>query len=532
MLQSEIESPTGKSTLVEKIGRALAAGIKPDTDEFFQAIGESAAQNNITPTSHLGLFGPIRDRFSSDVQNLIKRQENAVAIAHGLQAESIKHFNDPRMTDVLKGLGQYREAIPGMPGTPDQMPPPATFNQLGSGSTVTQTRPPLQMPVSMAQGMNSPFEASPFDQQFQRGVPPLQPPSSIPQIGIRPPQGMPPGEALTGTIQPPLPGTPGTPGQPATLFGNAITDPRQLTALQQQRIDPAHASALIANVMHNREVEKNKLADPTTMAKRAVLAQAVEQGDWNEVRRIADTLEKEKADKDDVAKFRESLRLAGVVEGSLDAQAKWKEYVDKQSQHPPAASMKVEVKTGESLAKEIGPMMAESRAAALGSLETVDAATRIGQAIEKGQVTLGPLATMRNKTAQFMQVLGAIGKDTQEQLVNTRNVIRGLAQFAVAARKALKGQGQVSDWEGKLIQRAESGEIDDFTLPELKDFIAVTERLSRRQYTQHQYNLDKMRSREDLKGVAPFYEVPDMPPSVMRGEGQSPSLKPWEKYRK
>src|SRR3990167_1811064 len=254
MLPGEIQSPTGKSTLVEEIGRALAAGIKPDTDEFFQAIGESAAQNNITPTAHLGLFGPIRDRFSSDVQNLIKRQQNAVAIAQGLQVEQMKHLNDPRAVDVLKGLGQFREAVPGTPGTPDQIPAVPNLSLMGgAGTTVAQTRPPLQMPVSMAQGSNSPFESSSFNQQFQRGLPPLQPPSSVPQIGLRPPQGPQPEEALTlsSAMRAPVMGTPGTPAQPAQLDSNAITDPRQLAALRALRIDPAHVSSMVTNFASN-----------------------------------------------------------------------------------------------------------------------------------------------------------------------------------------------------------------------------------------------------------------------------------------
>ena len=166
-------------------------------------------------------------------------------------------------------------------------------------------------------------------------------------------------------------------------------------------------------------------------------------------------------------------------------------------------------------------MMAESRASALGALETVDAVGRIGQAIEKGVVTLGPLATVRNKTDQIALLLGVGGQTTAERLVNTRSTIRGLAQFAVSARKALKGQGQVSDFEGKLWMRAEAGEIDDMTLPELKSFVAVTNRLARRQYQMHQENLKKMRGRKDLEGVAPFYDVPELPAG-----------KPWENYQK
>ena len=156
-------------------------------------------------------------------------------------------------------------------------------------------------------------------------------------------------------------------------------------------------------------------------------------------------------------------------------------------------------------------MVAESRNAALGSLDAIDTAARIRTAISGGNVTLGPTATVRNQINQIAQVMGIAGGSTEEKLVNTREVARGLAQFTVAARKALKGQGQVSDFEGKLLQRAESGNIADFTIPELKSFIAVTERLARKQYGLHKSNIDVMRKRPDLSNLVPFYEVPELP---------------------
>lgn len=184
---------------------------------------------------------------------------------------------------------------------------------------------------------------------------------------------------------------------------------------------------------------------------------------------------------------------------------------------PMSVDVKVNQKTGESFAKEIGPMMNESRAAAVGAVGAVETAQRINDAISKGNVTLGPTATLRNKADQISQLLGVSGATTEERLVNTRNVIRGLSQFAVAARKQLKGQGQVSDYEGKLIQRAEAGEIDDFTLPELKNFVAVTERLAEKTYAEHQRLLGVMKGDERISGFVPFYDAPPMPARGQQG---------------
>ena len=190
----------------------------------------------------------------------------------------------------------------------------------------------------------------------------------------------------------------------------------------------------------------------------------------------------------------------------------------------PNVSVKVDTKMGESFAKEIAPMMTESRANAVGAASAVDTAGRIKGAIAEGNVTLGPTATVRNKIDQVSQMVGAGGNSTEERLVNTRNVMRGLSQFALAARKQLKGQGQVSDYEGKLIQRAEAGEIDDFTMPELRDFVNTTERLARKTYAEHQRSLGVMQQNPELQRFVPFYSVPDLPP-----EGAPPARRSTDK---
>ena len=171
----------------------------------------------------------------------------------------------------------------------------------------------------------------------------------------------------------------------------------------------------------------------------------------------------------------------------------------------------VTVKLGEETDKVIAKNLEESQAAAEGAIGTVDAANRIEQALSAGKVTLGPTATIRNQINQFSQILGVGGRDTAEQLVNTRGVIRGLAQFALGARKQLKGQGQVSDYEGRLIERAEAGQIDDFTMPELKAFVAVTKQLAVRQHTQHQKQVERFRNTPTGRERAAFFEVEPLP---------------------
>lgn len=175
--------------------------------------------------------------------------------------------------------------------------------------------------------------------------------------------------------------------------------------------------------------------------------------------------------------------------------------------------VKVNTKTGESLAGQVGNIATEGRATASGAIGIVDTVGRVRSALEGGNINLGPGATIRNKADQVAEILGVGGESTAERLVNTRNTIRGLAQFTVGARKSLKGQGQVSDYEGKLLTRAESGEIDDFTVPELKDFLKVTEKLARQAHKEHKRIIGVMSNSKDesVRGLVDYFDVPDMP---------------------
>jgi hypothetical protein len=179
-------------------------------------------------------------------------------------------------------------------------------------------------------------------------------------------------------------------------------------------------------------------------------------------------------------------------------------------------NVKTDVKTGESLAGQIGPMMAASKGSAQGAVQQMDVANRIDSAINGGKLYTGPGAKLRMGLAQVGETLGVSGKDTREKLQNTRTAIQSLAQFSLTGRSALKGQGQISDFEGKLLERAVSGNIDDLTIPEIKVLSGVAKRVANAQYSEHQQNLKTMRGKPGLGDVADFYAVPEMP-----GTGQT-----------
>lgn len=176
----------------------------------------------------------------------------------------------------------------------------------------------------------------------------------------------------------------------------------------------------------------------------------------------------------------------------------------------PDVNVRVNTELGKGLAGEVKDIVGGTRAAAAGASDTIETVGRMRDALDTKKINVGPGATVRNTVDQVAVSLGVGGSDTAERLINTRTLIRGLAQSTIAARQQLKGQGAVSDFEGKLLERANSGNIDDFTIPELKSFMEVTERIARKAHSEHNRMLDVMRNSKDesVRGLVPYFEVP------------------------
>jgi len=174
-------------------------------------------------------------------------------------------------------------------------------------------------------------------------------------------------------------------------------------------------------------------------------------------------------------------------------------------------NVKTDVKTGESLAKEIGPMMKDSVSQAEAAVKQVDAAQRVIKAVDSNQMFAGPGANVKLKGTQVLDALGIAGKDDAERLANTRQAIRGLAELTLQGRQQMRGQGAITESEGKLAEKAMSGEISELTAAELKQLARASERAARFNYAQHDRRMKTVRDRPEFQGVAPFYEAPQMP---------------------
>jgi hypothetical protein len=184
-------------------------------------------------------------------------------------------------------------------------------------------------------------------------------------------------------------------------------------------------------------------------------------------------------------------------------------------------STKVETKMGDSLAGQVGPMVKDTYTAAQGAVQQVDAAQRIIKAIDSGKVIAGPMANTRMTVAQIGQLVGVTGKDDAETIARSRDVIRGLSEMTLQGRKQMSGQGAITESEGKLAEKANSGDINDLTPAEIKQLARASARAANFIYSQHQDNLTNLQSNPDTSRLAGFYKVRPMPKVDM---GEQPAV--------
>jgi hypothetical protein len=182
----------------------------------------------------------------------------------------------------------------------------------------------------------------------------------------------------------------------------------------------------------------------------------------------------------------------------------------------PSVSVRNDIKTGDSLATQVGPMVRESYVAAQGAAQAADSANRVIQASDTGKVITGPFANGQLAAGQWATTLGIGGKDTQESIANTRAAIRGLAELTLNGRKQMRGEGAITESEGKLAERAMSGDIT-MTAGEIRQLALASRRAAKWTYDQHQSQLGNMRQDPNLQGLSRFYNVTPFPESPSIG---------------
>lgn len=188
-------------------------------------------------------------------------------------------------------------------------------------------------------------------------------------------------------------------------------------------------------------------------------------------------------------------------------------------------SVSTERKFGETLAGEIGKAVASGRDAAQAAQGTLGTIDRVIGALDSGKILAGPGTAPVLLLRQVGQVIGVGGKSNEEILQNTRTAIQGLAQMSVDGAKQLAGQGQLTDYERRLIERAASGDIGSMTLPELRTLMAVQRKASMYTIKAHEANVERLKGVEGATPLVPFFQVtppvgPSDDPLGLRGRGK------------
>jgi hypothetical protein len=174
---------------------------------------------------------------------------------------------------------------------------------------------------------------------------------------------------------------------------------------------------------------------------------------------------------------------------------------------------------GKSLAAPIGQRAEASLVKAEGATEIMNAANSVREALNTGNVIAGPGAGIRTK---FAQVLELAGVGDKEKLTATRTAIQGMADLTLQSRAELRGQGQITDTETQLLERARSGKIEDMTLAELQTVVNVSQRLAGRLWSNHKTLLDTMKTDPAAADVFKYYTPTAAMPQAL-GEGKSRS---------
>lgn len=167
-----------------------------------------------------------------------------------------------------------------------------------------------------------------------------------------------------------------------------------------------------------------------------------------------------------------------------------------------------------SLAGGTAKTMETSADKANAAVQAVSSAQRLQRAIDSDKAFVGTGATLRMKGAQIASLLGVQGKNDEERIANTRVAMQEMAKLTLAGRSQMQGQGQITDRESALAERASSGSIEDFTPAEIKMLAGASERSARWQHQQHQNKLAALAKNPAAASQLGIYATDPLPPPL------------------
>jgi hypothetical protein len=180
-----------------------------------------------------------------------------------------------------------------------------------------------------------------------------------------------------------------------------------------------------------------------------------------------------------------------------------------------AAQTSVKVDTGDKtraveinkdIVAEMGSLTAQARAAK----ETLMNVDRVLPALDKA--ITGPLADYRTTLTRVGQYMGITGKDTNEILANTQNVVQGLAQQELNAASYTKGQGTLTGPEREMLKRSAAGD-QNMSAAELRTALIAAQKMAQYRMGEQQQYLSKFSALPGSEQYVPFYTVTPYQPA-------------------
>lgn len=185
---------------------------------------------------------------------------------------------------------------------------------------------------------------------------------------------------------------------------------------------------------------------------------------------------------------------------------------------PLVSPSEADKKVGETLKVKAADDFIDSAYKATDAIKSINTINRLKDAVSSGNILSGPGADTRMVMAQIANTMSVQGKSDEERLLNTRTVIQGLAQLAINNSASIKGQGQISDFERKLLEKANSGNITDLTPPEMGKLLDIFDKSSRAVIERNNKFANEFSGDPKFEGMVRHYKV-EMPAPYSPGGG-------------
>ena len=197
-------------------------------------------------------------------------------------------------------------------------------------------------------------------------------------------------------------------------------------------------------------------------------------------------------------------------------------FFDYEQQLKRAGASNVSVSMDKGIAAQVGPMMKEGQLQTTSAVKGIDAANQVINALDTNKLFTGPLANQKLSIAQLSTTFGGASGDLTQKINNTRAAIQGLAEITLQGRQEMHGQGAITESEGKLAERAKSGDIS-LTPGELKQLANAAKRAGEFTYNNYQTKLQIMAKDPATAQMAPYFAVNQMPARQAPQQMQQPT---------